>query len=168
MLTSFGRDVIWHFQIFIFLTSINAFYYEHVSSLKWAMKSILAFLRVDETWTAVRATEPSILIALATWRYFHWPSALFIASVLDADGNGCPVLQNPCVSLLFGQATYLNPLNTPSERKEFSAILIWVKLVKYFTRWRKGILWCSWLTQANFKSSLQWRCLSFFSEKVAI
>lgn len=56
------------------------------------MKSILAFIRVDETWNAVRATEPSILIALAAWRYFHWPSALFIASVLDADGNGCPVL----------------------------------------------------------------------------
>lgn len=49
------------------------------------------------------------------------------------------------------------------ERK-FSAILIPVKFVGYFMRQRKGMVWCNWFIQANFKSTLQAAVTPFSQE----
>lgn len=53
------------------------------------------------------------------------------------------------------------------ERK-FSAIFIPVKFVMYLMRQRKGMVWCNWFIQANFKSTLQAAELPLSLRKVAM
>lgn len=110
---------------------------------------------MDDKWTAVRATEHGILIVLATWRQFHWPSPIHCRCpwcwwqwMSCPTGSSCSLTVRPGHLLKF-------PWVFQVRERKFSAILTSIKLVRCFMRQKKGMVWCNWFTQADLRSHLQ-------------